>query len=101
MWHPSLARPRRRRAVVEEEGAREDSAKEQYGTWLDRFGRILEEVDAVSLKEAHKAEDVKAAVEGLIGSSRVQTVKLRVRAWEAFRRWLEVRRGRRRSGMAS
>ena len=39
---------------MEEAGTREDSAKEQYGTWLDRFGRIVEEMDAVSLIEAHK-----------------------------------------------
>jgi len=45
-------------------------------------------------RQAQAAEDPEAAVKGLVGRSRPDTLRKRVRTWEKFSRWLVWTRGR-------
>ena len=54
---------------------------------------MLRVAGAPSYAGTLKAMDPQAAARGLLGNSRGATIRLRVRAWEAFTRWLQWRRG--------
>lgn len=68
--------------------AREDKAALK---WHVRLSRIFEEADTPSWRLVNEAQDKQAAIRSLIGASRPATVRLRVRAWEAFSAWLRIR----------
>ena len=57
--------------------------------WAQRFLEALRGANAPSLREGG---DQHAHALALIGRSRPATVRLRVRAWEAYTRWLQLRR---------
>ena len=61
--------------------------------WTERFTKALLTVDAPVVKGLAGVE-LKQVVEMAVGRARPGTVRLRVRAWEAFGRWLALTRGR-------
>ena len=64
-----------------------------YVKWAGRALELLRAAEAPSYMEALRAEDPEATKRGLLGSSRSATLRLRVRTWESFSRWLRWRRG--------
>jgi hypothetical protein len=71
--------------------AEHDSRERQK--WNLRLTRVLSEAGAPML-EGMSDTDMKVVVEMAVGRSRPSTVRLRVRAWEAFSRWLVLNRSR-------
>ena len=61
--------------------------------WNTRLESVLVQADAVSVRDCEGSEDLRTTVRALVGRARPATVRLRVRAWEAFARWLALRRG--------
>ena len=62
--------------------------------WTGRLVSILAEAECPSWKKVQELEDPARGRAALAGAARPGTLKVRVRAWEAFRRWLLARRGR-------
>ena len=62
----------------------------EYSQWASRALALLESGKVPSLEEASTDELRK----GLLGKTRASTLRLRVRTWESFVRWLQWRRGR-------
>ena len=62
--------------------------------WNERLGAALVRVNAPTVQDCLGRGDLKQTVEMLVGRARPGTVRLRVRSWEAFGRWLEIGRGR-------
>ena len=54
---------------------------------------LLKLAGAPAYTASLKALDPQAAERGLLGSSRGATIRLRVKSWESFMRWLQWRRG--------
>jgi hypothetical protein len=61
--------------------------------WGGRALELLKLAGSPAYLESRGALDPQAAERGLLGSSRGATMRLRVKAWEAFVRWLQWRRG--------
>ena len=62
--------------------------------WSAKLVGLLKEANATSWMEAQGAQNSQRAVSGLAGSARGTTLRIRVRAWMAFKKWLEIARGR-------
>ena len=61
-----------------------------YAHWAGRALALLKEGSVPSWEEAG-TEEVRR---GLLGKTRASTLRLRVRTWESYVRWLQWRRGR-------
>ena len=61
--------------------------------WGGRALELLKLAEAPAYTESLEALDPQAAERGLLGSSRGATIRLRVKSWESFVRWLQWRRG--------
>jgi hypothetical protein len=61
--------------------------------WGGRALELLKLAGAPAYLESLEALDPQAAERGLLGSSRGATIRLRVKSWESFVRWLQWRRG--------
>ena len=62
--------------------------------WAARALALLQAAGAPAYRQSLQAQDPAAAAKALLGNSRGATMRLRVRAWESFARWLAWRRGR-------
>jgi len=80
------------RAAVTKQLAEIDEG--QMEKWAGRAVKILEEAGTPSWIYASSADNPPLVVRGLLGKARASTIRLRVRSWEAFSRWLWLRRGR-------
>ena len=67
--------------------------KKERNKWNLRVSRVLSEAGAPVIAGLPN-DDMKLVVEMTVGRSRPSTVRLRVRAWEAFSRWLVLNRAR-------
>ena len=67
-------------------------AREQE-RWMKKAVGILEAASAPAFAEADRAADPVAAKRALLGAARASTIRLRVRTWEPFARWLAWHRG--------
>ena len=65
-----------------------------WAKWASRAVDLLKRGVVPSLESAEQSQDPEATMQALLGSARANTLRLRVRPWEAFVRWLEWRRGR-------
>jgi hypothetical protein len=61
--------------------------------WRERFRALLAWAGVPSIVAVQAASSPDAALKGLIGKARPATVRLRVRTWEAYRRWLDLKKG--------
>jgi hypothetical protein len=86
-WRPSAKKPKREGGVLARDAV-------LLAKWSLRLADILSKAGAPSWLAAQESLDPDAAVAGLVGKARPATVKMRVRAWEQFARWLHWRRGR-------
>ena len=66
----------------------------EKGKWAARFAQLLADAAAPSYLAAQAADDPAAALQDLVGAARGGTVRLRVRSWESFSRWLRWNRSR-------
>ena len=66
--------------------------EKEMARWSGRAVSLLEACEAPSWLMACQAVNPAAAFRGLLGSARPATIRLRVRAWEAFVRWLRWRK---------
>ena len=64
-----------------------------YEKWVSKAVAFLVAGDVPSVRIAGEAENPEVARSALIGAARAATVRLRVRVWGAFARWLEWHRG--------
>jgi len=69
------------------------SDRKERDKWNARLAKIFASVGA-PVVEGTSGEDPKLLIEMAVGRSRPSTVRLRVRSWEAFSRWLGLNRGR-------
>ena len=94
-WVAAACRPRgTRRSLVGAGGAASLKARDdlELARWTRRFVCILKEASSPSWEEAQQAENPEAALKDLVGAARPGTVRLRVRAWEMYTRWLRWNR---------
>ena len=66
-----------------------------YDRWAKRTTDLLREADVPSWTLVKDTVDPEKTLKGILGRSQAGTVRLRVRPWEAFTRWLMWRRERR------
>ena len=66
----------------------------QRDRWNARLGDVLVGAGAPSVRDNEGSEDLKTTVQALVGRARPGTVRLRVRSWEGFTRWLVMSKGR-------
>ena len=71
----------------------EQDSKER-ARWARRAIALLELGEVPALAEARRASDPQEALLGLLGGARAGTLRVRVRPWEGFVRWLQWRRAR-------
>ena len=75
-------------------GLAEEDKKEKKNKWTERFAAALRKADAPVVRGQADMELIITA-EMAVGRARPGTVRLRLRSWEAFSRWLALSRGRR------
>jgi hypothetical protein len=71
-----------------------DLDEKEMKKWSERAVKILADAQVPSWVQAMKMDNPEAVMRGILGRSRASTIRLRVRTWEAYARWLSWRRGR-------
>ena len=61
--------------------------------WTARAIRVLENAETPSWVQAQTSGNPPLVLRGLLGRARASTIRLRVRSWETYSRWLWWRRG--------
>ena len=77
-----------------------DVDRVSYDRWAKRATDLLREADVPAWALVKDTVDPGKTLKGLLGRSRAGTVRLRVRSWESFTRWLMWRREKRLPGSA-
>ena len=84
LWSPRVGLRKKARFIEVADVEADDGTR----IWSWRFIQILMKGDAPVIAELAEISDKERFLRGLVGRARLSTLKLRVRVWETFQRWL-------------
>ena len=83
------------RTTKEERNDLKGADDKELEKWASRAIDLLKGAQTPSWKQARSMEDPDLILKGLLGKSRAATIRLRVRTWEEYMRWLWWRKEKR------